>query len=136
MTAFQEAFFPEGPPLERRIPRTIPLERKADGYIHGLLCTRGRMNGMSFDIPVGTSVRMGRREKPEIGWIAFPMNWRGVSRKQCELYRDKYGNLLVRDLNSAFGTLLDGVRLSPNKWERIKADQTLEFGNEQFRTLG
>ncbi len=56
--------------------------------------------------------------------LKFP----GVSRKHLEM-RVKASSLYIKDLDSANGTLLNGVALTPNNIVSVPADSSIQLGN-------
>ena len=77
---------------------------------------RGPLGG--FNIPCTRSVVFGR--SPKNCNVVFPENTRGVSKVHCEISIQN-GGLLLRDLNSSYGTYLGtGERIAPGQAVLLK----------------
>lgn len=85
--------------------------------------------GKRYRLGLETELYLGRLPDCQ---IQFPEWTPGVSRRQCALYAQRDGTLLVRDAGSSYGTFLNGQRLTEN-WTSAAPGSVLWFGNEVFR---
>lgn len=81
-------------------------------------------------IPLYLPMVLGRQ--PRDCQLLFPPDTPGVSRRHCRLELC-WGSILVTDLNSSYGTYLDGERLLPQITAKWRPGQALSFGSEQQR---
>ena len=100
-----------------------------------ILCVRGIYEGRRFPLPVNETVRLGRGEEGE-NRIAYPMRTPGISRKQCAFYRDEQGKCYVQDLQSSYGTRLNGEMIQPLSWYRLTPEVLVTVGGESYRIMG
>lgn len=98
-------------------------------------CVYGQYKGRRIILREGEQIRIGRGE--EGNGIAYPQNPKlspGISRAQCQLVFSE-GRLYVFDLNSTYGTTLDGRNLLPMRWQEVRAGQTIGFGDERYSRM-
>ncbi len=81
-----------------------------------LVVVQGRSANQALKLPSEGVTTVGRQNGCQIRIVSSQ-----VSRKHCELF-EKKGLLLVKDLNSSNGTIVNG--------KRINGQQVLEAGNE------
>lgn len=79
-------------------------------------------------LPLRFPMTLGRQ--PGACQILFPPDTPGVSRRHCRVELS-WGTLLVTDLNSSYGTHLDGEKLIPFELMEWKKTQMLCLGSEQ-----
>jgi predicted component of type VI protein secretion system len=90
-----------------------------------LVVLRGRSSSQSLRVPDEGVTTVGRQSGCHIR-IASSQ----VSRKHCELYLEN-GRLVVKDLNSSNGTLVNGVRVEGKRF--LETGSTLSIGSIVFR---
>lgn len=95
-----------------------------------LICIGGLYAGRIEELSPGRGLSLGRGTGNN---IFYPDETRGISRKQCEIFVDLNGVCYVRDLRSRFGTFLNGQRLRPMEWTRIRENQVLTIGADSYR---
>lgn len=98
----------------------------ADWTLH---CSGGPLNGKSF--PVSGTVLLGRSSQ---AGISFPDNTPGISGRHCELSVSG-DHIVLKDLNSSYGTFVNGKRLNPNVDQPLYSGDTftLAQGGPTFR---
>lgn len=83
-------------------------------------------------IPLHFPMTLGRQ--PEDCQILFPPDTPGVSRLHCKLNLF-WGSILVVDLDSSYGTYLEGEKLPPFELTEWKRTQLLFLGSEQQKLI-
>ncbi len=101
---------------------------------HKLRCIRGQYAGRCFSLPSDEVIILGRGNEASDG-IVYPMQTPGISRRQCAFYTDTNGNCYVQDLQSKFGTRLNGQPIEPMVWCRLALGVTVTVGNEHYQLL-
>lgn len=81
-------------------------------------CTSGPLMGRSF--PVAGTTLVGRSSGAQ---VKFPDNAPGISGKHCELVPGD-DHVILRDLNSSYGTFLPSGRLNPGTDHKLYAGDT------------
>lgn len=95
-----------------------------------LICVGGLYTGKSYPIQMGTYVSLGRGGSNS---IAFPPDYRHVSRRHCVFYAHKNGRLYVQDQESSNGTYLGRRRIEPMKWYEVRSGEYVMAGREVFQ---
>lgn len=90
-----------------------------------LVVVRGRSSSPGLRIPGEGVTTVGRQQGCQIRISSSQ-----VSRKHCELYVDS-GRLIVKDLNSSNGTLVDGRRIEGR--QAVEPGSLLTIGSIVFR---
>lgn len=90
-----------------------------------LVILKGRSANQALRLPAEGVTTVGRQQGCQIRISSSQ-----VSRKHCELY-EKQGHLVVKDLNSSNGTLVNGVKIEGQKI--VEPGQTLTIGSVVFR---
>ena len=146
------------PQRERRAPQPMPRpmprpERKVGLFKRlwqrlrakkrskeGLLvCVKGHFRGYQTELIPDVEIFLGRGttngKSPEGAAIIYPNDRRvsqGISRTHCMFKMDARGRFYVKDMNSSFGTYVDGERLAPGNWRRVQAGEQIAFGRETY----
>lgn len=107
----------------------------SEGYAKfRLTCTVGNLRGMVFDIDSSnSSYILGRN--PSLCSIVVPVDTPGISGRHCQFkvcIRDEYPYIELVDLDSTFGTYLNGEKIPPGSVIAIGDDDKLRLGNSLF----
>lgn len=122
--------------LDRLLPDALKLALGAPGDVREtnpvgarITVMNGDGSGRSVLIPVGASIRVGRRPESD---LKLPETDRKVSRDHLELALSSEG-LVVRDLGSKNGAMIDGEVLASRTSRRIAHGSTLRVGSTLLR---
>ena len=110
--------------------KTVPPNSAGGGV--RLYCDRGYFLGKVWTFPPVTGKTMGRSTQCGLVW---PPNSKGISRRQCTVWTNQQGALFVRDDNSSYGTCVNGKRIPPQQWVRLRSGDRISFAGEIFRVL-
>src|SRR5262245_43427899 len=90
-----------------------------------LVVVKGRSANQALRIPTDGVTTVGRQQGCQIRIVSSQ-----VSRKHCELF-EKKGHLLVKDLGSSNGTLINGKKIDGQ--QVVEAGSILTIGSVVFR---
>ena len=115
MQELSEALFPHPPSGE-------------EGAVHtqALFGSGGHFRGQTFPLKPEQYVHVGRESG---NTIRYPGSYPGVSRYHGCFYASREGQVYFQDLNSSFGSSLDQVPLTPNRWYAVQPNQKIRIGN-------
>ncbi len=90
-----------------------------------LLCGQaGSFNGQKLRVPMNKPISLGREASCQLVLAS-----KQVSRKHCEVHATADG-LVIRDLNSANGTKVNGTRIPPQQDVPLKRGDRVEVGSK------
>ena len=90
-----------------------------------LLCGQaGSFSGQKLRVPMNKPISMGREASCQLVLAS-----KQVSRKHCEVHATADG-LIIRDLNSANGTKVNGARIPPQQDVPLKRGDRVEVGSK------
>lgn len=90
-----------------------------------LLCGQaGSFNGQKLRVPMNKPISLGREASCQLVLAS-----KQVSRKHCEVHATADG-LVIRDLNSANGTKVNGTRIPPQQDVPLKCGDRVEIGSK------
>lgn len=110
-------------------------ETGMDARARSHLCLRGTAGVFSGrDLPLELPALLGRQ--PQVCRILFPPDTPGVSRRHCRLELI-WGTVVATDLDSRYGTAVDGVSLLPHHSVALLPGQVLSLagGGQSFRLV-
>lgn len=120
-----------GEQVSRRVSRPIGDQAAADsGLVLAGFDAAGapvRVSIRAAEMSSGDGVTIGR--SPELSQIVI--SGQGVSRRQARITIAR-GRIIIEDLNSTNGTLLNGRRLSPYKPAELRPGDKLAFGKTEL----
>ena len=97
---------------------------------------RGAKSGMEYPIFEGQNVIGRADEKPVEIDIEFQESPDRIwSNRQHALITCENGFLVIEDLNSSNGTYVNRNRVPPGKKQEVKANDTIQIGEVQFKVL-
>lgn len=114
---------------QAQVQQQRPLQAN-QSVIHVFRCVQGGFVGRQWNLTVGTSLLIGRDQTSQ---IAYPVNYQGVSRRQCTVILDRQIKLWVRDEHSSYGTWVNDTRLEAGKWYIVQPGSKLLFGQEVYQ---
>lgn len=96
-------------------------------------------NGMTLPLPAAAQAIVGRADPvsqflPEVDLTSFNALDNGVGRRHARLFVQS-GQLMVEDLDSTNGTLLNSQKLSPRQPQPLKDGDQIQFGRLAMQIL-
>lgn len=122
------------PPIQERSQRTntdqiIQHRQSAPPMI---VCIEGSKNGQTYQILPNNPVTVGRQPPCT---VLYPNDAGGISRKHCTITMDSQGRMYIRDDNSTYGTMVNGIRIAAGVWVYVKRGSLIRFGREKYRAV-
>ncbi|MCR5138429.1 MAG: trypsin-like peptidase domain-containing protein [Oscillospiraceae bacterium] len=117
-------------PTPYRAPASSPSPSEPRAAGRTLYCITGALAGTRYELRQGDSLMIGRNQNSCRVW--YPDRTPGVSREHCEIIFDGE-RATVRDLNSTYGTFLNGIRLPADRTVRLHRGCALDIGSEKNR---
>lgn len=122
----------DSPGGDRREKGIAPKSPYSGQHRVCLCCEQGYFRGQSWEFGPNSGKTMGRNTECGLAW---PPNSKGISRRQCTVWTNQQGALFVRDDNSSYGTSVNGKRIPPQQWVRLRSGDRISFAGEIFRVL-
>ena len=113
-----------------RISEMIVQEHNEQNKNYRLQCISGHLKGLRFDLMSGHSYKLGRSSQKCD--LAVPLNTPGISSEHCSINIPVNGRIELKDLDSSFGTFLNGEKIAPQCVIAIKEGDNIKLGNSIF----
>lgn len=114
-----------------RLPQLFPDRENILSQLPDQLRLTIAETGMSFNIACKKNMILGRRSSASnttlVDLAPFCQSQDGVSRQHCAI-NEIYGVLMVQDLDSTNGTMLNTYTLQPYQRYELKSGDTLTLG--------
>lgn len=107
-------------------PPPNPVSGSSGKLVYWIQGRNGYFAGKRRRLEQNKEIRIGRMPPNE---IPLPNETNGVSRKQCSVFINGTGEILVKDNNSKYGTFLNEQRVGPN-WTKVMSGSYLRIGGE------
>ena len=103
--------------------------RQQAGNTFVISCIGGHFHGKTWPLNKNRLVSIGRNTDRV---ITYPLNYPGVSRRQCSLTLDINGMPCIKDDGSSYGTFINGNKAAPEVWLTLHPGSMITFGKEKF----
>ena len=116
------------PSEKKEEARQVPDNRKVETRV--LVGVNGPLKNKRYPLSVGKDLFVGRDTRQCT--VLFPDTTRGVSRIHCRIRFDG-ATAVITDLNSSYGTFVDGKKIPANTSVRLHRGLAVDIGSKENR---